>query len=911
MSLLLLFNQASSVTTPAITQPVTLQALLGSTWVNLTSDTIAVERLSIRYGIQGNRPTDCLAGTGECHFTLRNDSGNSGATVGYYSPFHASVRSGWTYGVRVRAVFQYESPQAVTSITRSGSTATLTAGAAHGLSTNDWVEIIGANETEYNGLFQITVTGGSTFTFTVSGAPATPATGTIFAIHSYIKFQGKVVSIDPDPGQVSFRVHVTAHDYARDLYDTDLRDVALQIDKSEVEVQTAVLNAMPVAAQPLSRRMDSALDLLPYALDDIGEGVKCASVLQDVLLSSYGLGVVLGDGTWRYISRNTRSQTSSSYTFTDGVMQGLRAPSSLDNVFNRIRTTNHPKTVDTTAVVLCESSGTPPSIGPNSVKTLELFFRDPDDTRRRIGAASTVTMAAGTDYVANSAEDGSGVDMTGSITISPAVKASRTVFAVVNNSATTAYLTTLQVRGAGVYDNSPRTFEAVSGNGDRPLTVDLPYADDDGLTQEIGSLILDQYDNLATQVESLTLTTALSSSSAHLAQSLAREPGDIVTVNESVTGLTGVEAMILSCSYDVLPGNILQTTWGLGPKITAAVPSAPSSLAATIVSDVRVNLTWTTGTAGSSTLIYRDGMHVITVPPGVVSQAIDPLTPATDYNFTARHMKLALLSAASNTASARPVMAATGGTTSDEGGYRYHRFTSSGTLTITRDGHGDYIIAGGGGGAGGGGANGGSEGGGGGGGAGGLIVSLNNQEPAGVYPIVIGAGGAGGATSGGVGANGTVGSDTTYRTENARGGGPGGGVGGVGGANNGNFGGDGGSGGGGGGGAVGGARGLAYQPGATGNHGANGYSAGIGNPAGGGGGGGAVGQGDTSFTTQGGIPGSGAFTFDGFLCNGGVGGRGTTAANGAANTGNGGGAGNVGETGGNGGSGYFVFRYPI
>ncbi len=68
---------------------------------------------------------------------------------------------------------------AVTSITRSTTTATVTTTAAHGLSTGDWVTIAGAAEYQYNGIFQITVTGGSTFTYTMANAGASPATGTI------------------------------------------------------------------------------------------------------------------------------------------------------------------------------------------------------------------------------------------------------------------------------------------------------------------------------------------------------------------------------------------------------------------------------------------------------------------------------------------------------------------------------------------------------------------------------------------------------------------------------------------------------------------------------------------------------------------------------------------------------------
>jgi len=64
------------------------------------------------------------------------------------------------------------------TIVRSASTATVTH-TAHGLVTGDGVSIVGANQQEYNGIYTITVTGVNTYTYTVSGTPDTPATGTI------------------------------------------------------------------------------------------------------------------------------------------------------------------------------------------------------------------------------------------------------------------------------------------------------------------------------------------------------------------------------------------------------------------------------------------------------------------------------------------------------------------------------------------------------------------------------------------------------------------------------------------------------------------------------------------------------------------------------------------------------------
>lgn len=68
----------------------------------------------------------------------------------------------------------------VTSITRSGPTATVTR-AGHGFQNGDCVLIEGADQAEYNGEFYISNVATDTFDFIVSGTPATPATGTITA----------------------------------------------------------------------------------------------------------------------------------------------------------------------------------------------------------------------------------------------------------------------------------------------------------------------------------------------------------------------------------------------------------------------------------------------------------------------------------------------------------------------------------------------------------------------------------------------------------------------------------------------------------------------------------------------------------------------------------------------------------
>lgn len=69
----------------------------------------------------------------------------------------------------------------IASLTRSGSTATATTSSNHNLATGVSIIVSGASQTEYNITAIITVISNTQFTYTVSGTPATPATGTIQA----------------------------------------------------------------------------------------------------------------------------------------------------------------------------------------------------------------------------------------------------------------------------------------------------------------------------------------------------------------------------------------------------------------------------------------------------------------------------------------------------------------------------------------------------------------------------------------------------------------------------------------------------------------------------------------------------------------------------------------------------------
>lgn len=128
------------------------------------------------------RAESTITGNLKDNFTLRGDPwslSRSTITVGTGTKTFTVPPGGpWVAGIGTR-IWKWDRDDAwITSITRAGSTATVTTAVAHQRVTGEAVFIAGPTQPEYNGAFTITVTGSTTFTFPVTGSPASPATNT-------------------------------------------------------------------------------------------------------------------------------------------------------------------------------------------------------------------------------------------------------------------------------------------------------------------------------------------------------------------------------------------------------------------------------------------------------------------------------------------------------------------------------------------------------------------------------------------------------------------------------------------------------------------------------------------------------------------------------------------------------------
>jgi hypothetical protein len=122
----------------------------------------------------------------------------------------AETRKGY-----MRLPWMNKIPKALGTVTRAGATATFTATFPHGFTDQDSAIISGFNDANYNGTKTVTVTGASTFTYAVGGAPPTPDPNTGFAVVNKVQPWGTVYGIGDfkDPNTLTNYTVIAAGGY--------------------------------------------------------------------------------------------------------------------------------------------------------------------------------------------------------------------------------------------------------------------------------------------------------------------------------------------------------------------------------------------------------------------------------------------------------------------------------------------------------------------------------------------------------------------------------------------------------------------------------------------------------------------------------------------------------------------------
>jgi hypothetical protein len=199
------------------------------------------------------------------------------------------------------------------------------------------------------------------------------------------------------------------------------------------------------------------------------------------------------------------------------------------------------------------------------------------------GVDSWTTPAPTTDYLANAAPDGSGTDLTSSLTITVSKFASSMKITIQNTAGVTAYLTRLQARGAPLVASDPVTIKAEDTTsegqyGQRKYPIATKWIPSIPVAQGYTEFVKDQFKSAMPLQE---ITFLANRGANYLNESLARQISDRITLIatgimklgiyqdfwvESVTHrLTAKHEHYVT--YSLSPAQIYGTAWILGVSV--------------------------------------------------------------------------------------------------------------------------------------------------------------------------------------------------------------------------------------------------------------------------------------------------------------------------------------------------------
>lgn len=346
----------------------------------------------------------------------------------------------------------------------------------------------------------------------------------------------------------SLDVRCTSVDWMALASDEQVTGIAVQTNKSESQLVQLLVTAS--AVQPDAVSLGTGQDSYAYALDSAQfQSTVVLTEMQRIAQAARCYIFMAGSGTLTLHTRSTRINVDTNAdNFSDVTdLSDVTVAPSRASVLNRFLTTVHPRRVDAanTTVLLQFRNAIPLGVGVTYVVTGA--FVDPTQQAARVGGTDMIDPVASTDYTMNSAADGSGTDLTSSLTVTATFGSNGAQFTFTNGSATPGFVTLLQCRGRGIYDFQTLTpiAEDVTSQttyGKHEQQIDLIYQTDLLLAKNIGLYYLGLYKDPTSQVVGCIFSIPRSTAGGVLAaRVLALEVSDKIGLTEQQTGISNTD----------------------------------------------------------------------------------------------------------------------------------------------------------------------------------------------------------------------------------------------------------------------------------------------------------------------------------------------------------------------------------
>ncbi|HEY5988859.1 MAG TPA: hypothetical protein VIV12_21135 [Streptosporangiaceae bacterium] len=234
------------------------------------------------------------------------------------------------------------------------------------------------------------------------------------------------------------------------------------------------------------------------------------------------------------------------------------------NVVNDVEVAFRPRRVGSANEVLGLANGTP---RVEAADSLEVRIGFDDGSGNRIGGKSVLTPVANTDWTANAAEDGTGTDLTSSVSASMVADGSGVSLTFINSASVAAYLRNVQVRGLKITDFGEqmaryRDDTSIALYGRHPQTITLRILDDFNYAADLAVYEAYLHKDPAGEVRDITFMA--NKSAALMTYALTSGVGARIALAETQTGLSG-QYYVVGETHKVQIGRAHQVTQFLRP----------------------------------------------------------------------------------------------------------------------------------------------------------------------------------------------------------------------------------------------------------------------------------------------------------------------------------------------------------
>lgn len=383
-----------------------------------------------------------------------------------------------------------------------------------------------------------------------------------------VLWRGTIEDTIPTPELYGGRtVTVVATDWMNEAAGHIIDNLAVQVNQRSDVIFGKITDS--VLVQPPSRQVGVGMDTFAYAVDS-SRSETMTAYTEYVRLAESELGQIYikRDGGIAFEGRQVRGAAPSvnSYDFSKTIGQ-LPSPRERSSILNSIKVTSHPREVSVAPVVLYRLV-TKQLLGPG--ESLKPFggFVDTNQRAARVGALSTETLTAYTDYAANMLIDETGGDMTSVLTVTASVTGNGVSFIVTNNSPSVIYLTKLQIRGIAIYDyeNAVMTASDLTSRqtyGLRSVNLDMPYQSNPVVAQSAAYYLLGIHKDPDTGAQLFTFCA--NEDDALMRQAINREISNRIGVVNTALGLTSARGFFVNGVKMRMSEGILFVTYVLAP----------------------------------------------------------------------------------------------------------------------------------------------------------------------------------------------------------------------------------------------------------------------------------------------------------------------------------------------------------